>query len=194
VVVDLDAELVDAESGTRLAVDRADDADVALNVCLGLPTRVEVRFIGSAAHAPLRLTHARWELPPGLPSSWGADARAALARLAQSAHLKLLNAPIYSALGVQGKTELPLEVEPGACYSALLVPLRGEVRGLSLSVLAHAAGEAPHGSSDTDGTAVSFCAQGARLATLEVDSQGTGLAWLLSVWQTGRSTLGVMAP
>ncbi len=101
-----------------------------------------------------------------------------------------MTAPIYSSLGVQGTTELPLAVEPGTCYSALLVPLRGEARSLSLSVRAHAAGEVPRGSTDAEGNAVSFCAQGARLATLEVDGQGAGLAWLLSVWQSGRAALG----
>jgi len=192
-VVDLDAELVDGESGERLAVDRAEDTDAALSVCLGLPTRVELRFIGAPAHATLSLAHTRWDLPPGLPSTWGSEAQAGLARLARDAHLRLLNAPIYSSLGVQGSTELPFEIEPGACYSALLVPLRGEATRLSLSVRAHAVGEVPHGSSDTEGSVVSFCAQGARIATLEVDSQGSGLAWLLSVWQSGRNTLGVRA-
>ncbi|MEI9950751.1 MAG: hypothetical protein WDO74_17675 [Pseudomonadota bacterium] len=191
--VDLDAELVDGESGARLAVDRAEDADAALSVCLGTQTRVELRFIGAAADRTLSLTHARWDLPPGLPSSWGSEAQARLGQLAKDAHLKLLNAPIYSSLGVQGTTELPLELEPGACYSALLVPLRGEILRLSLSVRAHALGEAPRGAADTEGSAVSFCAQGAKLATLEIDSQGTGLAWLLSVWQSGRSALGVVS-
>ncbi|HEY0465968.1 MAG TPA: hypothetical protein VGC79_17265, partial [Polyangiaceae bacterium] len=170
-----------------------EDADAALSVCLGTPTRVELRFVGAPAHAALSLTHARWDLPPGLPSSWGSDAQASLGRLAHDAHLTLLNAPIYSSLGVQGSTELPLEVEPGACYTALLVPLRGEVARLSLSARAHAVGEVPRGSADSAGSAVSFCAQGARHATLEVDSQGAGLAWLLSVWQSGRSALGVVA-
>jgi hypothetical protein len=189
-VVDLDLEVVDGESGTRLAVDRAEDADAALSLCLGTPTRVEVRFIGAAASASLSLTHARWELPPGLPSSWSSEAQARLGRLAHQAHLKLLSSPIYSSLGVQGTTALPFEVEPGACYSGLLVPLRGEVVRLSLSVRAHAASEVPRGSTDTQGSAVSFCAQGARLATLEVDGQGAGLAWLLAIWQSGRSALG----
>jgi len=192
--MDLDLELADGESGARLAVDRAEDADATVSVCLGVPTRVELRFIGAAADAALTLTHAHWDLPPGLPSSWGAEAQARLARLAQNAHLKLLTAPIYGSLGVQGATELPLEVEPGACYSALLVPLRGEARSLSLSARAHAPGEAVHGSSDTRGSAVSFCARGARLATLGVEGQGAGLAWLLAVWQSGRGTLGVVLP
>lgn len=188
--VDLDAELVDGDDGARLAVDRADDADAALEVCLGGPTRVELRFIGAAPHGRLRLIDARWDLPVGVPASWGSEARGSIARLAQNAHLKLPNAPIVASLGVQGSTQLPIEVQPGNCYSALLVPLRGEVRNLSLSVRADAPGEVPHGASDDDGCVVSFCARGARLATLEVDSQGAGLAWLLAVWQTGRSALG----
>lgn len=188
--VDVDAELVDGEDGTRLAVDRADDADAGLSLCLGMPTRVELRFIGAAPNAALRITLARWELPGGLPSAWGSEAHARLAKLAQSAHLELRDAPVYSSLGVQGPTQLPLEVEPSACYSALLVPLRGEVRNMSLSIRAHALGDALHGASDSDGTSVSFCARGARLATLDVDSQGSSLAWLLAVWQTGRSELG----
>ncbi|HKO46513.1 MAG TPA: hypothetical protein VJV79_02245 [Polyangiaceae bacterium] len=189
--IDLDAELLDGDSGARLDVDRAEDADAALGVCLGAPTRVELRFIGAAAEAALILTHTRWDLPPGLPSSWGAEAQGRLARLARNAHLRLLSAPIYSSLGVQGSTELPLELEPGACYSVLLVPLRGEPRNLSLSVRAHVAGEVPRGSSDAQGSAVSFCARGAKLATLDIDSQGAGLAWLLAVWQSGRSAPGV---
>jgi hypothetical protein len=187
----LDAELLDGESGARLAVDRAEDADAALRVCLGAPTRVELRFMGAAVGASLSVTHARWDLPKGLPSSWSSDAQARLARLAQDGRIKLLSAPIYSSLGVQGRSELPLELEPGACYSALLVPLRGDVLRLSLSVRVHAAGEVARGAADSDGSTVSFCAQGARLATLEVDGQGSGLAWLLSVWQSGHSPLGV---
>jgi len=189
--VDLDAELIDGESGTRLAIDRAEDADAALSVCLGTPARVELRYVGAAPNASLSVTHARWDLPAGVPSSWGHEAQARLARLAQNAHLKLLTAPVYSSLGVQGRTELPLEVEPGACYSALLVPLRGSVRSLSLSVRVQVPGEVPRGSADIDGSVVSFCTHGAPLATLEVDAQGAGLAWLLSVWQSGRSPLGV---
>ena len=191
--VDLDAELVDGQSGAPLAVDRAEDTDAALSLCLGTPTRVELRFIGAAAGTSLSLTHARWDLPPGLPSSWGSEAQARLARLARNAHLTLLSAPIYGSLGVQGTTQLPFEVEPGACYSALLVPLRGDVRSLSLSVRAHAVSEVPRGSADTEGCTVSFCAQGARHATIEIDSQGSNLAWLLSVWQSGRSRLGVVS-
>ena len=189
--IDLDVELADAESGARLGVDRAEDADAALSVCLGSPAGVELRFIGAAPNASLTLTRARWDLPRGLPGTWGTEARARLAALARAQHLRLLSPPIYTSLGVQGTSELPLEVEPGACYAALVAPLRGEVRNLSLSALARAAGEVPRGTADPSGGAVSFCAHGARHVTLEVDGQGASLAWLLAVWETGRSAIGV---
>jgi len=191
--VDLDMEMVDAESSARLGVDRAEDGDAALSVCLGAPTRVELRFIGGTPNAALSLLRARWDLPPGVPQAWAAEAQARLARVARAARLRLLSEPIYSSLGVQGSTELPFEVEPDACYSVLLVPVRGEARSLSLSVRAHVAGEMPRGSTDKDGSAISFCARGARRATVEVSGQGSNLAWLVSAWQSGRAPLGVTA-
>ena len=192
--VDLDVELVDAESGARLGVDRAEDADAALAVCLGNATRAELRFVGAAPNASLVLARARWELPLGLPASWGNDARGKLAALARAQRLRLTNQPIYNSLGVQGTSQLPFEVEPGVCYSALVVPVRGEVRTLSLSVRARAPGEVPRGASDASGSALSFCVHGARHATLEVDGQGASLAWLLAVWETGRSAIGLGEP
>jgi hypothetical protein len=192
--VDLDVELVDAESGTRLGVDRAEDADAALAFCLGNATRVELRFVGAAPNASLVLALARWDLPLGLPAAWGPEARGKLAALARAQRLHLTNQPIYSSLGVQGTSQLPFEVEPGVCYSALVVPVRGEVRNLSLSARVRAPGEVPRGAADPRGSALSFCAHAAHHATLEVDGQGASLAWLLAVWETGRSAIGLGDP
>ena len=192
--VDLDLELVDAESGSRLGVDRAEDADGSIRLCLGAPVRAELRFIGGPPNASLTLVHVRWDLPLGLPSTWGAEARARMAEVARTARLRVDRPPFYSSLGVQGNTLLPLEAEPGACYSALLVPLRGEVRSLSLSARARAAGETPRGAEGSDGSALSFCAGNARHATLEVNGEGANLAWLLAVWQSGRATIGAREP
>ncbi len=193
-VTDLDLELVDSESGARLGVDRAEDADGFLGLCLGSPTRAELRFVGSPAGAALSLVHVRWDLPRGLPSDWGTEARARMAALARSARLRLENPPFYRSLGVQGTASLPLEVEPGVCYSALLVPLRGEVRSLSLSARARAPGELPRAAEGNEGSALAFCAHGARHATLEVRGDGANLAWLLAVWQSGRAPIGDRAP
>jgi hypothetical protein len=192
--VDLDLELVDAESAARLGVDRAEDADGSLSLCLGTKARAELRFVGGPPKATLTLVHVRFDLPVGLPGGWGPEARARMAKLARGSRLRLETQPFYSSLGVQGTTALPLEVEPGVCYSALLVPLRGEVRSLSLSARAHAAGEAPRGAADNEGSAVTFCAAGARHATLEVSGEGANLAWLLSVWQSGRVAIGAREP
>jgi hypothetical protein len=192
--VDLDLELVDTESGARLGVDRAEDADGALSLCLGTPVRAELRFVGGPPKATLSLVHVRFDLPFGLPGGWGPEARARMAKLARGARMRLEAQPFYSSLGVQGTTTLPLEVEPGVCYSALLVPLRGEVRSLSLSARARAAGEVPRGAADSQGSALTFCAHGARHATLEVSGDGANLAWLLSVWQSGRAAIGAREP
>jgi hypothetical protein len=189
VAVDLDIELVDTESGARLAIDRGDDADATVSYCTGETAALELRFVGAAPSSSLTLAHARWDLPAGLPSAWGPEARAAFGRLARSAHFQPQNQPIYQSLGVQGTTELPLEVEPDACYTALLAPLRGEARALSLSAYAHMPGQLARGASDTEGSSVSFCARGATNATLEVEGDGSNLAWLLAVWQTGRAPL-----
>jgi hypothetical protein len=189
VAVDLDLELVDTENGARLAIDRGDDADATVSYCTGEATALELRFVGAAPSSALTLAHARWDLPAGLPKTWGPEARAALGRLARSAHFQAQNEPIYQSLGVQGTTALPLEVEPDACYTVLLAPLRGEARSLSLSAYARVPGQLARGASDTEGSSVSFCARGATHATLEVDGEGVSLAWLLAVWETGRAPL-----
>jgi len=187
--IDLDLELVDAESGARLAIDRGADADATLSYCTGVAVTLELRFVGAAPSSALSLAHAHWALPRGLPEVWGPEARARLAQLARRVHFQPQNEPIYQSLGVQGMTELPLEIEPDACYTVLLAPLRGEARNLSLSALASAAGARPRGAADPDGNSVSFCAHGAVRARLEVEGEGSNLAWLLAVWETGRAPL-----
>jgi hypothetical protein len=189
VAIDLDIELVDTESGARLAIDRAEDADATVSYCTGESAALELRFVGAAKSSALTLAHARWDLPSGLPSTWGPEARAALGRLARAAHFQPQSPPLYQSLGVQGTTALPLEVEPDACYTVLLAPLRGEARSLSLSAYAHMPGQLPRGASDTEGSSVAFCARGATHATLEVDGEGSNLAWLVAVWETGRAPL-----
>jgi len=124
-----------------------------------------------------------------LPSAWGPEPRARFGRVARSVHFRPQNQPIYESLGVQGSTTLPLEVEPDACYTALLAPLRGEARVLSLSSYARVPGQLARGASDTEGSSVSFCAHGATQATLEVNGEGSNLAWLLAVWESGRAPL-----
>jgi len=192
--VDLDLELLDEEGGAPLFVDRAEDVDAAGSICLATAGNVELRFAGASPDAHLLLTHARWELPIGVPASLGPEARAKLSRLARAWHFSPTQAPVYQSLGVQGTTALPVQVEPDACYTLLLAPLRGEVQSLSLSALARAPGQSARGAADVSGSAVSFCARGATIATVEVDGRGTSLAWILAAWVTGRAPPGLGEP
>ncbi|MEP7051906.1 MAG: hypothetical protein ABJB12_16190 [Pseudomonadota bacterium] len=191
--IDLDLELVEPNSGAPVALDRADNADAALSYCTGEPLLLELRFVGATARLPLTLTRAHWALPSGLRRAWGGAARGRFAQLARGLHLPLPSPPLYDALGVQGTTSVPFQTEPDACYTALLIPVRGEAARLSLTALAHAPGEAARGAADAGGTGLSFCAHGARRATLEVGGEGSNLAWLLAIWETGRSRLGEAA-
>ena len=192
--VDLDMEVVDSDNGTLLALDRSDNTDAQTTVCVGVGTTVEVRFAGASPDARVPLTHASWPLPRGLPETWGPGARAPMARLARAERFAPDEAPIYAALGVQGTTTMPLEIEPDGCYTVLLSPLRGAAQNLSLSVLPRIPGETAHGSADANGSAVAFCAHGASLAEVEVDGRGSNLAWLIAVWETGRLDPGLPSP
>jgi len=192
--VDLDLEVLEDETSPPLALDRAEDADASANLCFGQPTSVELRFVGATPGGRVLYTHARWDLPSGLPDNVSPDARGRLAHLAEVAHFRPQRTPLYEAIGIQGTTELPFEVEPDACYTALLVPLHGDVQSLSLSVIARAVGQAPRGAQDPSGSAVSFCARGATHAMFEVDSRGTSSSWLVAAWETGRLPAGAPEP
>lgn len=188
--VDLDLELLESENSPPLVIDRAEDADASASLCLGQPSNIELRFVGATPSGRVLLTHTRWDLPSGMPTNVSPVGRGRLARLAQLARFQPKRGPIYQAVGVQGTTELPFEVEPDACYTALLVPLHGDAQSLSLSVIARAAGQAPRGAQDSNGSAVSFCARGATRAMFEVDSRGANLSWLIAAWETGRMPVG----
>ncbi len=192
--VDLDLELLENENSPPLAIDRAEDADASASICLGQPSNIELRFVGASAGGKVLLTHTRWDLPAGIPSNIAPEGRGKLARLAQLSHFHPKSSPLYQGIGIQGTTELPFEVEPDACYTALLVPLHGEAQSLSLSVIARATGQAPRGAQDSNGSAVSFCARGASRAMFEVDSRGVSLSWLLAVWESGRMPAGAPEP
>ena len=189
--VDLDLVLVEADTGARLAFDRKSDADAAVSVCLGSAQRTELQFMGAPPDTELLSAHAGWDLPSGLPDHLGPKRARGWRASRANKRLNLIDQPIYSSLGVQGLTQLPLEVEPGLCYSAIVAPLRGEVRALALAARAEAAGEVSRTASDSGGHRISFCAHGARRARLEVEGEGASLAWFVALWENGRSAVGI---
>jgi hypothetical protein len=191
---DVDLEISHATQNVVLAVDHGESSDGDALVCVAGATTVNVRFGGVAPFAKLALVRARWDLDPSLPGRWPADAHARMSGLLRAQRRSLGQAPLIDeALGVQGNTLASVEVEPGACYLALAVGLRGEVAALSLAAQAGHRVAQSRIDADVPGAALSFCAGTANRALVEVDARGLGLHWMMAIWQLGRTRLGEVA-
>lgn len=189
--VDLDLEVANAQTGEILAADRSEGTDATTTFCTGRPSPVNLRFAGALPRGRTRITRTRWDLERGLPSDWDPDARAQFSAVLRRHRIRLGQAGLVDAsLGVQGTTSLPFEAEPGACYVAAVVRLRGSTRGIALSATVGASYSQNRAGDGSPGTALSFCASSDEAARLEVDSRGLGLVWMAALWQTGRIELG----
>ncbi|HEX6271889.1 MAG TPA: hypothetical protein VFZ53_02560 [Polyangiaceae bacterium] len=189
--VDLDLEISSVDGSRLLATDKSESNDARALVCVGDPTPVAMRFSGAPPGSHVTLLRARWDLAPGLPLRWPAEARAPMSAVLREQSLGLAGAKLVDeALGVQGSTAMPVEVEPGACYLAVVIELRGTAQTLAL-----AAQNGPHQAEsraplDAPGTALSFCAGASPRALLEVEARGVSLVWMTALWQVGRIRLG----
>jgi hypothetical protein len=193
--VDLDLEVSHAQSGEVLAADRSEGTDASVEFCTGRPVPVNVRYAGALPRGRTRLVRTRFELERRLPAAWDAEARAQFSAVLRRYRVKLDAAGLVdAALGVQGSTMMPFQPEPGACYVAAVVRLRGSSYGLSLAATVGASFSQNRASDDTPGTALSFCATSADTARLDVDSRGLGLVWMAALFQTGRIELGEGSP
>lgn len=173
------------------SIERGPGLEVSLDLCAGESTPVTVHFVGAPSGGSLWLVSAQFALPDGLPPEWEPIARARFAGLLRHHSARVHGTPVNQALGVQGPTPMPLALEPGACYVAALIALRG--RPLLLALAASIGGSGPvqnHSSPDDDGTLISFCATGDEPTLIEADSRGSGLFWKLSLWQSGRVAVG----
>lgn len=189
--IDVDIEVALAATGEVLASDATESADASAAFCLGAPQPVRLRFVGSVPGVPVLLLESRWELPGGLPEYWSAEARGHMAEaLRRHHHRGLGNLMVYESLGVPGATLLPVEVEPGACYVAVVAPLRGHSASLALAAAVGDRFAQNHGGLEGRGTALSFCSRSENVAQLEVEARGSGLVWLLAVWQASRLGVG----
>jgi hypothetical protein len=189
--LDVDAELYQLPAGTVLASDRAESRDAWLAPCTGSPSSALLRVEGAVPGAAVGVSVARYALPNGLPVEWGPDARAAMAEVLRAARARApSDNPVFESLGVLGVTRVPIELEADACYRAAVTTLRGQTEALALGVRMGLREAQNNGGPGGRGTVVSFCAAGAKRATLEVESHGTGVAWLLGLWQEGRLAPG----
>jgi hypothetical protein len=187
---DVDAELREASTDRILARDRSDTADARLEFCVATPTAGVLLFGGAPPAGQVAVVDGTWTLPEGLPTRWGTKARATMARALHYRRVRgPLGVPVAEMLGVSGSTTSSLELTPSTCYLAVAAPARGEARPLQLAV--RTGGRAARDTSGVagDGTAVAFCTGASSRATAQIDARGSALAWVLSVWRTGRAPL-----
>jgi hypothetical protein len=109
-------------------------------------------------------------------------------------HAKVSGFPVDQGLGIQGPTLLPLRVEPGACYVAVVAGIAGRSAGFSLAASAPGVSAQNRSGDENDGTLVSFCARAGTEALLEADSRGYGVAWIYALFQTGKLAVGAELP
>lgn len=173
-------------AASLVAVERGDGLDASVRLCAGEESELVLEFGGAPAAVKVTVVGGSWPLPDGLPEAWGGTGKARIAALLQRHQVRIRGGPVDQALGIQGPTIMPVGVEPGACYVAVLAAVRGEPRGLALAALSGSVAAQNHGGPEGDGTLVSFCARSEPRAVIEADSRGSGLVWLYALFQTGR--------
>jgi hypothetical protein len=185
--LDLDAEMRDASGDRILARDRTDAPDARLDLCVGDVTKVGVVFAGSPPAAPVLVAHFAWPLPEPLPTIWGSEARARMAHVLFTRHVRLLlREPVLLAQGGSGTTPVPLSIEPGACYLALVAVVQGATRSVGLRVHVGVRDTFDDRGVDENGAVVAFCAGDRTDALAEVDARGTPLlGWGMALYRVG---------
>lgn len=169
-----------------VAVERGDGLDASVRLCAGEESELELELGGAPAGVNVMVLGGSWPLPDGLSDAWGGAGKARIAALLQRHQVRIRGGPVDQALGIQGPTLMPVGVEPGACYVAVLAAVRGEPRGLALAALSNGVAAQNHGGPEGDSTLVSFCARSEPRAVIEVDSRGNSLVWLYALFQTSR--------
>jgi hypothetical protein len=183
--LDLDAELRDASDDRLLARDHTDAPDAELAVCVGETTAVSIFFAGSPPGSQVLMSHSAWALPDHLPSLWGREAPARMARVLLTRHVSGLPfEPILLAQGASGSTAIPVEIEPGGCYLAIVALVQGAGHAVGLRVHVGGRDMADDRGVDDNGAAVAFCAEGHSVARAEVEAHGMPLlGWGLAVYR-----------
>jgi hypothetical protein len=182
--LDVDAELRDEVDDRVLARDRSDAADAHLDACVGEETRATIVFAGAPPDAQVLATHLAWPIPERVPSTWGPDARARMAHVMLARHVAPPRGDaVMQAMGGAQVTPVPIAIEPGACYLAVVAVVQGQSKGIGLRAMVGARETTDdRGTADSAG-AVAFCAGDRRRALLEVDARGTGMAWGLALFR-----------
>jgi hypothetical protein len=181
--LDLDATLRD-EDGLLLAHDHSSAPDVRIDVCVGEATTSVVLFEGAPSGSSVTLTHAWLPLSEHLPLTFGRSTRARMAAALWPRHIGGLGEDaVLLAQGASGITPIPVEVEPGGCYVAVVALEQGHARGLGLRAKVGERESVDERGTNDDASAVAFCAEDRDRAHLEVDARSTGVSWGLALFR-----------
>jgi hypothetical protein len=183
--LDIDAELRDHGDDRVLARDRSDAPDAELSACVGEPTEADVVFVGSPPRAPVIMTHYAWPLPAHLPTIWGSEVRGRMGRVLLARHVATLpREPFFLTQGGSGTTPVPVPVEPGGCYLAIVVATQGNTRALGLRVRVGARDAYDDRGIEGAGAAVAFCAGASQGVSAVVEAHGAPLlGWALAAYR-----------
>jgi hypothetical protein len=112
-----------------------------------------------------------------------------MAHVLSTRHVRsLLRDPVLLAQGGSGTTQVPLGVEPGACYLALVSVVQGASHGVGLHVRVGVHDAFDDRGVDDNGAVVAFCAGDRSGAVAEVEARGTPLlGWGLALYRIGSS-------
>jgi hypothetical protein len=170
--------------------DQSENSDAEISVCLAAPAAVRLGVLGLGTTDPAVLQHARFPMPTGLPLHWGPLVRSRLAEAFFRRHsLGAVREPVYQALGVAGRTTLPLNLELRTCYAAGLSVLSGNFKALLLEAMPSDRDGASDSTSESEALVVAFCTGDEAFARLRVEAVGLSVAWMAAVWRVEREVL-----
>lgn len=184
--VDVDAEVVDAETGDRLQRDASHAPDARLDFCLGQTGRVQLRYVGAGSMAKVVVLDALWPIPTGIPRRWGPQTTAGMAwAMHRRPSPTVVAAPEKQFIGGPGTTKLPLRMEPGVCYLASFAVARGDASAGRIAVTVGGRTHHDEAAGDQVMGAVSFCAEKAEVAQLQLDLRARQGWWVMGLWRYG---------
>ena len=180
--LDLDAEL---RSGERVvARDRTEAPDARLETCVATSSPFTVVYAGAPPVSDVLVAQASWPLPARLPSLWGGAPRGRMARVMFLRHVAMPSEdPILLAQGSSGITPVPVSVEVGGCYVAVVAVTHGRARQLQLRAHVGARESADERGATEEAALSAFCVRADEKARLEVLARPSGVAWGLALYR-----------
>jgi hypothetical protein len=167
--------------------DQSENSDAEISVCLAAPAPVSVGVLGLGTSDTAVLQHATFPMPLGLPAHWGPLVRSRFAEAFFRRHSSgTSRGPVYEALGVAGRTTLPLNLELRTCYVAGLSVLQGNPKALLLEATPSDRDGAADSTGDAEALVVAFCTGDDGFARLRVEAVGLSVAWVAALWRVER--------